>query len=153
MRKLVIALLIPLALAAGCASGLGGTTYSRSEAGRIGAVEHGTIISLRPVRIEGTKTGIGTGAGALAGGLAASGVSGGRTGAVAAVIGAVAGGLFGAMTEEGLTRTDGVEIGLKMDDGRELSIVQALDPNEVLRVGDKVRVLYSGGKARVAPGN
>ena len=152
MKRLIITLLVSLAFIAGCAGGLGATTYSRSEAGRVGTVQHGTILSLRPVRIEGTKSNIGTAAGAVAGGIAASGLSGGKTGAVAAVIGAVAGGLLGSATEEGLTRTDGVEIGLKMDDGREISVVQALDPNEVLRVGDKVRVLYSGGKARVAPG-
>lgn len=139
-----------LALTAGCASGLGGETYSRSEAGAMQRVQYATIVSLRPVKIEGTKSGIGTAAGAVAGGVAASGVSGGRTGTVAAVIGAVVGGLLGAATEEGMTRTDGVEFGLKMDDGREVSVVQALSPNEVFRVGDKVRVLYSSGRTRVA---
>ena len=133
----------------GCAAGMGGTTYSRGEAGAVQTVQYGTVVSLVPVRIEGTKTGIGTAAGAVAGGIAASGISGGKTSAVAAVIGAVAGGLLGSAAEEGMTRTDGVEIGLKMDDGRSISIVQALQPNEVFRVGDKVRVLYSGQKARV----
>lgn len=151
MKTIVTAMCAFLLLAAGCASSENGSTYSREETGRIETVQHGTITSLRPVRIEGTQSGIGTGAGAVAGGIAASGANSGRTGAVEAVIGAVVGGILGSMTEEGLTRADGVEIGLKMEDGRELSIVQALDPNQVFRVGDKVRVLYSGGKERVAP--
>ncbi|MGD8378964.1 MAG: glycine zipper 2TM domain-containing protein [Gammaproteobacteria bacterium] len=135
---------------AGCASGLSGETYSRGEAGTAQRVEYGTVISLRPVRIEGTKSNIGAGAGAVAGGIAGSTVGGGKGSSVAAVIGAVAGGLLGAATEEGMTRTDGVDIGLKMEDGREISVVQELSQNEVFRVGDKVRVLFTGRKVRVA---
>src|SRR5690348_6138405 len=71
MKRLIIALLFPLALIAGCAGGLGAATYSRSEAGQVGTVQHATILSLRPVRIEGTKSNIGTAAGAVAGGIAA----------------------------------------------------------------------------------
>ncbi len=44
--------------------------------------------------------------------------------AVAAVIGAVAGGLLGAATEEGLTRTQGVEITVREDDGNLRAYVQ-----------------------------
>ena len=151
MRTLLIAMTVILTLAAGCSfTQPGGANYSRSQTGKVETVQHGTIIALRPVRIQGTRSGVGAGAGAVVGGLAASGASGGKTGLVAAVIGAVAGGLLGSMTEEGMTRTDGVEIGLKMDDGREISVVQALNPNEEFRLGDTVRVLYSGSQVRVA---
>lgn len=151
MRSLLIFALAVFGLLAGCSLAQpGGSAYSQSEAGRIESVQRGTIVSLRPVHIQGSRSGVGTTAGAVAGGIAASGASGGKTGLVAAVVGAVAGGLLGSMTEEGLTRTDGVEIGLKMEDGREISVVQALDPNETFRVGDAVRVLISGGRARVA---
>ncbi|HSN17073.1 MAG TPA: hypothetical protein VLV87_02590 [Gammaproteobacteria bacterium] len=151
MRALMISMIAALALVAGCSlTQPGGANYSRSEAGKMETVQHGTVISLRPVRIQGTRSGVGAATGAVAGGLAASGASGGKTGLVAAVIGAVAGGLLGSMTEEGMTRTDGVEIGIKMDDGREVSVVQALNPNEEFRVGDAVRVLYSGSQVRVA---
>lgn len=151
MKSTLFTLATALLLLAGCSlTAPGGSAYSREEAGRVGSVEYGSIVALRPVSIQGTRSGAGAAAGAVAGGIAASGASGGKTGMVAAVIGAVGGALLGSMTEEGMTRTDGVEIGLKMDDGREISIVQALDPNEEFRVGDKVRVIYSGGKARVA---
>lgn len=152
MKQLLISAVTAalLILISACASGLGGESYSRTEAGTLQRVEYATILSLRPVRIEGTKSGVGTAAGAVAGGVAASGVSGGRTGTVAAVIGMVVGGLIGAASEEGMTRTDGVEFALKMDDGREMSLVQALSPNEVFRVGDKVRVIFSRDRARVA---
>ena len=120
MRKpfLLAASFAALALLGGCASSLTGDTYSRDEARTVQTVRMGTIEALRPVKIEGTKTPIGAGAGAVIGGVAGSSVGGGRGSAVAAVIGAVAGGLLGAMTEEGLTRTQGVEITVREDGER-----------------------------------
>jgi len=134
----------------GCASNLSGDSYSRSEARTIQQVEYGVIEQLRPVNIEGTKTPIGSGAGALVGGLAGSSIGGNTTGKVMAVIGAVAGGLAGAAIEEGVTRTHGVEITIKMNDGRSIVIVQSLSPNERFYVGEQVRVIRSGRNTRVA---
>lgn len=135
----------------GCASSLTGDTYSRDEARAVQTVRYGTIESLRPVKIEGTKTPIGSGAGAIVGGVAGSGVGGGRGSAVAAVIGAVAGGMLGAAAEEGITRTQGVEITVREDDGNVRAYVQAVEPNQVFRVGQRVRILTVSGTSRVAP--
>ena len=58
MRKptlLMTSLAAMLALG-GCASSLTGDTYSRDEARAVQTVRMGTIESLRPVKIEGTKT-------------------------------------------------------------------------------------------------
>jgi outer membrane lipoprotein SlyB len=151
MRKtlLLVASFAAIALLSGCASSLTGDTYSRDEARTVQTVRMGTIEALRPVKIEGTKTPIGAGAGAVIGGVAGSGVGGGRGSAVAAVIGAVAGGLLGAMTEEGLTRTQGVEITVNEDDGSMRAYVQAVEANEVFRVGERVRIMTVNGTSRV----
>ncbi len=135
---------------AGCTSNLSGDTYSRDEARRVQTVRLGTIESLRPVQIEGTKTPIGAGAGAVIGGIGGSSVGGGRGSAVAAVIGALAGGMLGAAAEEGLTRTQGVEITVREDDGSLRAYVQEVQPNEIFRVGDRVRILTVNGTSRVA---
>lgn len=135
----------------GCTSNLTGDSYSREEARTVQNVRLGTIESLRPVKIEGSKTPIGAGAGAVVGGVAGSGVGGGRGSAVAAVIGAVAGGLLGAMTEEGITRTQGVEITVREDDGSMRAYVQEVEPNQVFRVGQRVRILTVNGTSRVSP--
>ena len=145
----IICLLVVFALT-GCASSLSGESYSRSEARTVQQVEYGVVEYLRAVKIEGTKTPIGSGAGAVAGGIAGSSVGGGKGSYVMAVIGAVAGGMAGAAIEEGVTRTQGVEITVKMDDGQSIAIVQALSPNERFSVGDRVRVLHSGQTVRVA---
>ena len=139
-----------LTLLGGCASSLTGDTYSRDEARTVQTVRMGTIEALRPVKIEGTKTPIGAGAVAVIGGVIGSGVGGGRGSAVAAVIGAVAGGLLGAMTEEGLTRTQGVEITVREDDGSMRAYVQAVEENKVFRVGERVRILTVNGTSRVS---
>lgn len=149
-NSLILIFLISVLGLAGCASNLSGESYSRAEARTVQQVEYGVIESLRPVKIEGTKTPIGSGAGAIVGGIAGSSVGGRKTGQVMAVIGAVAGGLAGAAIEEGVTRTQGVEFTIRMEDGRTVAIVQALSPNERFSVGDRVRVIYSGRNTRVA---
>jgi outer membrane lipoprotein SlyB len=151
MRKAIVVAvsLGSLALLGGCTSNLTGDSYSRDEARQVQTVRLGTIESLRPVKIEGTKTPIGSGAGAIVGGVAGSGVGGGRASAVAAVIGAVAGGLLGAATEEGLTRTQGVEITVREDDGSLRAYVQEVQENQIFRVGERVRIMTVNGTSRV----
>lgn len=137
-------------LLSGCASSLTGDSYSREDARRVQTIRMGTIESLRPVRIEGTKTPIGAAAGTAVGGIAGSGIGGGRGSMVAAVIGAVAGGMLGAAAEEGMTRTQGVEITVREDDGVLRSYVQAVSPNQVFRVGERVRISNVNGQSRVS---
>lgn len=136
-------------LLGGCASSLTGDSYSRDEARRVQTVRMGTIESLRPVKIEGTKTPIGGGAGAIVGGVAAAR---GRWSWQhrGCVIGAVAGGLAGSAAEEGLTRTQGVEITVREDDGSMRAYVQAVQENEVFRVGERVRIMTVDGTSRVS---
>jgi len=149
-NSLLLFLLLITAGLVGCASNLSGDTYSRSDVRTAQQVEYGAIVHLRPVQIEGTKTPIGGGAGAVAGGIAGSTVGGGKGSAIMAVIGAVAGGMAGAAVEEGVTRSQGVEITVKLDSGRTVAVVQALSPHEKFAVGDQVRVLSNGNTTRVA---
>jgi len=151
MRKptLLITSLAALLALGGCQSSLTGDTYSRDEARAVQTLRMGTIESLRPVKIEGTKTPIGAGAGAVVGGIGGSGLGGGRGSAVLAVVGAVAGGLLGAAAEEGLTRTQGVEITVREDDGTIRAYVQEVEPNQVFRVGERVRIMTVNGTSRV----
>lgn len=139
--------LIPAVLA-GCASGRGGDDYERSEARRVYEVKMGVIESIRQVKLEGTESGIGAAAGGAVGGIAGSTAGKGRGSAVGAVLGAVVGGLAGAAGEEVATRKTGLEIIVRIDYGRTIAIVQE-DKGEQFAVGDRVRILESGGQARV----
>lgn len=152
MNRLITVLLVatlPVTLIS-CASHMGGDTYSRDEARIQQEVQFATVEQVRPVKIEGTKTPVGAGAGAVIGGVAGSTAGGGRGSAVAAAVGAVAGGLIGAATEEGMTREQGVEVTVRLDNGKIIAIVQEASANETFNIGDKVRVLTANGNTRVS---
>ena len=150
MKRINILFVLGITVAiAGCATSNAGDTYSREEARRVQSVQMGTVESVRPVKIEGTKTPIGAGAGTIVGGIAGSSVGGGGKGsAVASVLGAVAGGVAGAAAEEGFTRENGLEIMVQLDGGRVISVVQT--GTEQFKPGDRVRILDRGGVTRVS---
>lgn len=150
MRTLTLTLaLLATVNLVGCASGLGGGDYERTETRRVMSVRMGVIESVRPVKLEGTNTPLGTVAGAAIGGVAGSTVGSGKGSGIAAVVGAVAGGLAGAAAEEGLTRKQGIEVTLKMDNGELLAIVQE-DGGENFKPGERVRLLQDGRNTRVS---
>lgn len=134
-------------LLAGCAQGLGSGSYTREEARREQNVRMGMVESVRPVKIEGTQTGIGTVAGAVVGGVAGSTIGHGRGSAVGAVLGGVAGAVAGQAVEQGTTGRTGVEITVKLDRGGLVAIVQEAD--ETFKPGDRVRILSDGRTSRV----
>ena len=132
----------------GCAApGLGGGSYSREEARREQTVRMGHVESVREVKLEGTRSGIGPGAGAVAGGIAGSSVGHGRGSALAAVAGALVGGIAGQAAEQGFTGKRGVEVTVKLDNGQMVAIMQEAD--ETFRPGDRVRILSDGATSRV----
>jgi outer membrane lipoprotein SlyB len=144
--RLLVAAVAAVTLA-GCASSKSGSVYSREDARREQTVRTGVVESVRSVSIEGTKSGIGAIAGGAAGGIGGSAAGSGRASAVAAVAGAVAGGLLGAAAEEGLTRKEGVEITVRLDNGELRAIVQEAD--ETFKPGERVRLLSVNGQTRV----
>jgi outer membrane lipoprotein SlyB len=144
--RIILAAVTAVTLA-GCASSKSGSVYSREDARQEQTVRMGVVESVRSVSIEGTHSGIGAVAGGVAGGIGGSAIGSGRGAAVAAVAGAVAGGLLGAAAEEGLTRQEGVEITVRLDNGELRAIVQAAD--EPFKPGERVRLLSVNGQTRV----
>ncbi|MDR3214624.1 MAG: glycine zipper 2TM domain-containing protein [Azoarcus sp.] len=142
------AILAVAAILTGCASDLGGDAYSRREARQVMQVRFATVESVRPVLLEGTKTPVGAVAGAAVGGIAGSALGRGRGSAIGSVVGAVAGGLGGAAVEEAVTRERGMEVTVRLDHGEYLAVVQA-DRGEDFQPGERVRLVGSGGAARV----
>ena len=146
--KFALAAAVLATVLAGCqAPGLGGGSYSREQARREHTVRMGYVESVREVKLEGTRSGIGPGAGAVAGGVAGSSIGHGRGSALGAIAGAVVGGVAGQAAEQGLTAKRGVEVTVKLDSGQMLAIVQEAD--ETFRPGDRVRILSDGATSRV----
>ena len=133
----------------GCATGLGGSTYSRDQARQEQSVRTGVVESVREVQIEGTRSGVGAVAGGAAGGIGGSYMGDGTLSALGAVLGAVGGGLVGQAAEEGVTRRKGLEITVRLDNGSLVAITQEAEADEVFKPGERVRILSGGGVSRV----
>ena len=123
----------------------------RDSAQHLSTVEDATVLSTRPVKIDGTQSGLGAVGGAVVGGIAGSNVGGPRGSGIVGIAGAIAGGVIGNAIERDTTRQDGVEILLQMKDGTRRSVVQggggemfsAGDAAIVVTTGDRVRVLHA----------
>jgi outer membrane lipoprotein SlyB len=127
---------------------MSGSAYPRSQARAAQYVEYGTVQSVRRVQIEGTRSGAGTLAGGAIGGVLGSGIGAGTGRTLATIGGGLAGALAGSAIEQGVTRQSGLEITVRLDNGRTIAVTQAADAAFV--AGDRVRVLTDGrGTTRV----
>ncbi|NLY42057.1 MAG: glycine zipper 2TM domain-containing protein [Desulfovibrionales bacterium] len=132
----------------GCASSRSGQVYSRDQARQEMRVNYGVVLSVIPVQIEGTQSGVGAVAGGVTGGVLGSMVGGGKGRVLGAVVGALGGAAGGAVAEEAITKKDGLEITVQMDGGEVLSVVQEADVP--FYQGERVRLLRANdGSSRV----
>src|SRR5687768_4805977 len=123
--RIALAAAVLATVITGCAApGLGGGSYSRDQARREQTVRMGYIESVREVKLEGTRTGVGPAAGAVAGGVAGSSIGHGRGAALGAIGGALLGGIAGQVAEQGITAKRGVEVTVKLDSGQMVAVMQ-----------------------------
>jgi outer membrane lipoprotein SlyB len=148
--KLAFALATTLLFCSCAQDSLTGDVYSRGEAGRAQAVQTGRITSIRPVKIEGGSQG-GALAGAVAGGFLGSNIGSGRASNTAGAIGgAMVGSAIASQAQQAMTSRRGIEISVRLDQGGSVAIVQEVNPREQFSVGDRVRIISSGGRSRVS---
>ncbi len=152
MNRTLAALAVTLALAA--CSTTSSDVISRSDAQRMSTVIDGVVLSVRPVVVDGTQSGLGGVTGGVVGGIAGSSVGGSREAAVIGVLGAVVGGVIGNATERAATREQAVELLVQLKNGERRAIVQA-KAGETLNAGDAVIIVTTGSRVRVtkAPGS
>lgn len=134
------------ALLAGCTANISPASYSIGSVGQVNRTIAATVISARPVDINGTQ-GAGGAAGGAVGAIAGSSIgSGGRANAAGAIGGAVVGAIAGAAIEQATTKQTGAEYVVQTENGNLMTVVQG--PTNPFIVGDKVLVLY-GSPARI----
>lgn len=146
MTKTPLIALLALALTA-CATS-SPDVVQRGEAQRMSQVQDATVLSTRPVTIDGSQSGTGGLTGGVLGGIAGSSRSGGRESVAIGVVGAVAGAVIGNAVERAATKEDGVEILLQMRNGERRAIVQAKG-EESFTPGEPVILVTTGGRTRV----
>lgn len=159
IKKIHILILLSILALGGCATGgFSPDVVSRDAAAKSQYVQSGVVVSVRNVTIEGDRDS-GNLFGSILGAIVGSNIGGEddeTTREVGAVVGTSVGSVVGQNVGESLSRKAGVEIIIKLDTNeREISIVQEMpeDVDYSFKAGDKVRIVRSGGKARVVPYN
>ncbi len=148
MSKLVTCVALAATLALGACATSNPDVVSRNDAQRMSQLQDATVLSSRPVTIDGSQSGVGGVAGGVVGAIAGGSVGGRREGQVAGVIGAVAGAVIGNAVERASTQEAALEIIVQLRNGERRSVIQAQGA-EVFNPGDAVVLVTTGGKTRV----
>lgn len=147
----LITLLAATTVIQGCANSdvYSGDVYTKDRAKQVQTVSYGTIVSTRPVKIQGEDNAIlGTIGGAVVGGLLGSTIGGGTGSDIAAAGGAIAGAAAGKAAGDKLNQVDGVELEIKKENGEAIVVVQKASPTFV--PGARVRMTQGNGSINVA---
>jgi outer membrane lipoprotein SlyB len=148
MYRFLLATLLFSFLGAGCASSASSKVYPRHQAQQAWAVEYGKVTGIDAVTIGGERGYLGSAGGGYIGYEVGRYVVDGSGRGVAGAVGAVAGAVAGDAIEERVTRQEGLQITVDLEEGSTVAIVQAAD--QPFAVGERVKVLRGhGGVARV----
>lgn len=134
---------------------LANANYQRNVARPVDKVEFGQVESVRyfsSMEIEHAKNhGLKTFLGAVAGGVIGHQFGSGNGRTLATVVGTVAGAAVGSQyANQPYERHDeGVDLLIRMKDGKLIDIIQDVDQQMIFHRDDKVRVLYFSDGVRV----
>ncbi|WP_428087225.1 glycine zipper 2TM domain-containing protein [Candidatus Thioglobus sp.] len=122
-------------------------SYSSSESGQFSRVTEGVIVSIKEVKISGTK-GLGTTFGTVLGGLAGSATTDRKYNKEAAIaIGALAGALLGSTVEKFSTEGVAYEFLIKTSSGLKAFVDTT---KQDLKSGDAVYIIHGSGPVRIS---
>ena len=132
MKKVTVALALMMSIGlTGCANTdvFSGDVYSADQAKEARSISYGTIVSVRPVKIQADNNGvIGSVGGGALGGIAGSTIGGGTGQAIA-----------GSKIEEKMSQVNGAELVIRKDNREEIVVVQKADPS--FKAGRRVRIV------------
>jgi len=148
-RTPLIAVVTAAMLVTGCATSDSTMVYSQGQMRQMQQVHFGTVLSVTHVKMEGTNNELYTLGGAALGGMAGNQIGQGRGSTAGAIVGALAGGAAALAAQRQLSSKNALQITIRLDDGRAISVVQEADVPFV--AGQRVQVLTGGGTDRVMP--
>jgi len=140
----ILALLFPLLLAA-CA---GTDTHGVSAAQAPEPPRLGTVQSVSAIDLPNEGGSAGAVLGGTAGAVAGANTGGGRGSYANTILGGVLGSMAGNALQNSGTHP-GVEIWIKLDDGKTEVVRQSLNKNDMFRVGDRVNLVHDKNGAHV----
>jgi outer membrane lipoprotein SlyB len=147
-RSLMITTAVACAAVLGACATASPDVVRPYEAQRMSTVIDAVVLSVRPVTIDGSQSGLGSASGAVVGSVAGSGVGGRRDSLVGGIIGAVVGGVIGNSIERGSTSQKGEEIVVQLRNGDRRAVVQA-QGSETFSTGEPVMLIYTGDRVTV----
>ena len=139
---------VVVALLGACASS-SPDVIKREDAQRMARVEDAVVLSVRPVVVDGSQSGIGAAVGGVVGAVGGSGSSVLREDYVLGVLAGVAGAAAGNVIERFATREEAVEILLQLEKSGERRAVVQAKGSESFMPGDAVTIVTTGNKVRV----
>ena len=119
MKKVTVALALMMSIGlTGCANTdiFSGDVYEAGQAKEARSISYGTIVSVRPVKIQADNPGV-----------------------IGTVGGGALGGIAGSKIEEKMSQVNGAELVIRKDNREEIVVVQKADPS--FKAGRRVRIV------------
>ncbi|MXP67418.1 hypothetical protein [Pantoea sp. Aalb] len=129
-----------------------GDVYSARETKKIQNVSYGTLISIRPIKIQDKNNNeiIGTISGAIVGGFLGNTIGGGTGRNLATAGGIVLGGVAGKGIQDTINQSNGVELEIHQDNGHTIVVVQKQNTTRY-SVGQRVMIVSYGKQVTISP--
>lgn len=156
--KKIVTLAILAAILTGCGNSdiYSGDVYTTDQAKQVQQVSYGTVVSVRPVKIQtnasdgSSENILGSLGGAVLGGVLGNTVGNGTGQAVAIATGAIGGAVLGSTIENQASQTSAVELEIQRENGGNIIIVQKGSANDFF-AGQKVRLVSNGKQISASP--
>src|SRR5471030_2522974 len=154
MTRTYVVIAITVVLLSGCSNNRtsSGDTFTSAQARQMHIVTYGTLVSVRPITIQGGngQNVLGTVGGGVIGGMLGNSVGGGNGRNLATAAGAIGGAAAGNSIQNAANRSNGVELEVRRDDGSTIMVAQALGTSQ-FHVGQRVAVATNGNTTTVSP--
>lgn len=154
MTKIILVIAITAAVLSGCSANRtsSGDTFTAAQARQVHTVTYGTVVSVRPVTIQGGDgTNVaGTLGGAVVGGFLGNTIGGGSGRNLATATGVVGGAVVGQGVQSSMNRSAGIELEIRRDDGTNIVVVQAQGSSQ-FHSGQRVAIATRGTTVTVSP--
>ncbi|MDF7669845.1 hypothetical protein PT276_01275 [Orbaceae bacterium ESL0721] len=157
MKKIIALTILPVLLA-GCGNSdiYSGDVYTSDQAKQVQHVTYGTVVSVRPVKIQTNATDkqnnniVGSLGGAVLGGFLGNTIGHGAGNKLAIAGGAIGGSIVGGAVQDQMSKVNAVQLEIKQDSGSTIVVVQKDSPNNFF-AGQPVRIVTNGKQINVSP--
>ncbi|MCO6537621.1 MAG: glycine zipper 2TM domain-containing protein [Gilliamella sp.] len=158
MMKKIVTLTILAAILSGCSNSdvYSGDVYTADQAKQVQQVSYGTVVSVRPVKIQANASNgksesvAGSLGGAVIGGVLGNTIGNGSGRVLAAATGAIGGAILGDAIQNKSSQASGVELEIKQKNGSNIVLVQKGSANDFY-VGQAVRLVTNGKQISASP--